>query len=87
MRNFKDPQYKKWRQQVYKRDHYKCQWPHCNLKCKLNAHHIKNWAQFPGLRYEVANGITLCKYHHDSIKNMEEIYASTFLKIVANKNA
>jgi predicted restriction endonuclease len=86
MRNFQDPQYKKWRTSVYKRDKFKCQWPHCQLKMKLNAHHIKNWAQFPGLRFEVSNGITLCKYHHDLIKGMEEIYASTFLKIISYNN-
>lgn len=42
------------------------------------------WAKFPGLRFEVSNGITLCKYHHDLIKGMEDIYAPTFLKILAN---
>ena len=85
MRNFNSPEYKEWRIKVYKRDKFTCQWPHCNCKQRLNAHHIKNWAQFPGLRYEVGNGITLCRAHHDSIKGMEEIYASTFLRIVASK--
>lgn len=85
MRNFKDPQYIKWRKSVYNRDSYKCQWPNCHLKQKLNAHHIKNWANYPGLRFLVDNGITLCKFHHDQIKGMEEIYAEVFLKIVASK--
>lgn len=84
LRNFGDPQYKKWRNAVYKRDHYRCRWPNCVLKRKLNAHHIKTWAQFPGLRFNVNNGITLCKYHHDLIKGMESIYEATFLKILAN---
>lgn len=84
MRNYKDPQYKKWRQQVYERDHYMCRWPNCNTKRKLNAHHIKTWANYPGLRFNVHNGITLCKYHHDLIKGMEEVYAGTFLKILSN---
>jgi predicted restriction endonuclease len=83
-RNFNDPQYKKWRKDVYKRDQYCCRWPNCNLKKKLNAHHIRTWAQFPGLRFDVNNGITLCKYHHDLIKGMEAIYESTFLKILLN---
>ena len=82
-RNFKDPQYIKWRKEVYKRDSYCCRWPNCKIKNKLNAHHIKNWAEFPGLRFNVSNGITLCKYHHSSIKGQEEIYSSTFLRIVA----
>ena len=86
MRNFKDPQYVAWRKAVYKRDNYSCQWPNCTLKSKLNAHHIKNWAQFPGLRFVIENGITLCRYHHDMIKGLEESFASTFMRIIANKN-
>lgn len=85
MRNFDSPEYKSWRTQVYKRDKFTCQWPGCSCKNKLNAHHIKNWANFPGLRYEVGNGITLCRDHHNAIKGMEEIYAASFLRIVASK--
>mgnify|MGYP001189276499 FL=1 len=85
-RNFKDPQYIKWRKLVYKRDGYKCQWPGCGMGKKLNAHHIKRWADFPGLRFEVSNGVTLCRYHHDMIKGMEDNYESIFLKI-AHANA
>lgn len=82
-RNFKDPQYKLWRKNVYERDHYSCRWPNCGSKKKLNAHHIKTWSGFPGLRFVVANGITLCKYHHDLIKGMEEVYAATLLKLAS----
>jgi hypothetical protein len=86
LRNFNDPQYKEWRISVYKRDKFSCQWPHCTVKNKkLNAHHIKNWAQFPGLRFVVDNGITLCRYHHDMIKGLEESYAPTFMRIIASK--
>ena len=84
-RNFGDPQYKKWRKAVYERDNHKCQWPNCTMKRKINAHHIKTWAGFPGLRFDVNNGITLCKYHHDLIKGMEEDYSLSFLKIVFSK--
>ena len=83
-RNYGDPQYKKWRQAVYRRDHYCCRWPNCKVNKKLNAHHIKTWAHYPGLRFEVGNGITLCRYHHNLIKGQDELYASTFLKILAN---
>lgn len=85
-RNFKDPKYIEWRKAVYARDKFKCQWPNCNKKSRLNAHHIKNWAEFPGLRFVVDNGITLCRDHHDMIKSMEESYASTFMRIVAANN-
>lgn len=84
-RNFKDPQYIEWRKNIYKRDNFKCQWPNCKQNKKLNAHHIKNWANFPGLRFIIDNGITLCKYHHDMIKGLEEIYAPTFMRIIASK--
>lgn len=86
-RNYQDPQYKKWRQLIKKRDNHTCRWPHCNSKKKIHAHHINKWADFPGLRYNLLNGITLCKVHHDFIKNNEENYAPFFLKLVlAQKN-
>ena len=85
MRNFHDPQYKKWRQEVYKRDHFQCQWPGCSSRKKLNAHHIKTWVDYPGLRFIVQNGITLCYLHHKMIKGMEALYETSFLRILANK--
>lgn len=86
-RNFEDPQYKKWRLDVYKRDKFKCQWPGCSASKKgLNAHHIKTWADFPGLRFEVNNGITLCKLHHKMIQGMEDNYAEIFLRIAYNND-
>lgn len=85
-RDFSDPLYKKWRTSIYERDNHCCQWPGCNSKKKLNAHHILLWAHNPGLRFNVDNGITLCYQHHKMIRGLEEIYAPAFLKIVlANK--
>lgn len=86
MRNYNDPQYKKWRKSIYTRDSYCCQWPNCNCGKKLNAHHIYRWADFPGLRYHINNGITLCKTHHDMIKNNEDNYRGFFLKLIINKH-
>jgi len=85
LRNFKDPLYSKWRKRVYKRDNFTCQWPGCNQTKRLNAHHIKKWSDYVGLRFEEKNGITLCFNHHKLIKNMEEIYEGVLLKIVASK--
>ena len=81
-RDFKDKQYKDWRLAVYTRDNFECKWPNCNSKKRINAHHIKTWAHFPGLRFEVNNGITLCKAHHDLIKGKEEDYSYSFLQIL-----
>jgi 5-methylcytosine-specific restriction endonuclease McrA len=69
-------EYKQWRSEVYKRDKYTC------VLCKkqningerttLNAHHIKSFAKYPKLRFEIDNGITLCVPCHkltDNYKN------------------
>jgi hypothetical protein len=83
-RDFNSPEYKRWRQQVYTRDKFCCRWPNCQNNKKLNAHHIKTWAHYPGLRFDVNNGITLCKEHHKMIQGMEDIYEATFFRILAN---
>jgi len=86
LRNYDDPEYKKWRKLIYSRDKYKCQWPGCKNNKKLNAHHIKTWADNPGLRFHPMNGITLCKEHHKAITGMESYYESVFLKIIRDNS-
>lgn len=55
--------YKAWRKTVYKRDDFTCVW--CGYKGdKLQADHIKPFAFFPELRFEVNNGRTLCVECH-----------------------
>lgn len=52
-----------WRQKVYERDGFLCQ--NCKIKGnRLNAHHIIPWASNPDLRFDINNGITLCKSCH-----------------------
>ena len=73
-RDWYNPQYKKWRLDVYHRDKFKCCWPNCKCKTKLNAHHILDWSRYPLLRFNVNNGITLCKKHHKIVTGRESYY-------------
>ena len=86
-RDYSDPLYKKWRKQVFARDKYKCQMPGCNTKSTLQAHHIKRWASNPTLRFDVSNGITLCKRCHSSIWQREEQHEELFMSIIASKSS
>lgn len=56
-----------WRMAVFKRDNFICQF--CkNRGGYLEADHIKPWAYFPKLRFELSNGRTLCRKCHDKTK-------------------
>lgn len=56
-------EYREWRTAVYKRDNYTCQ--ECQqIGGKLNADHIKPFAHYPELRFELSNGRTLCVECH-----------------------
>lgn len=62
----KSLEYKLWREAVFKRDNYTCVL--CNRKKevsgKLNADHIKPFAYFKKLRFDINNGRTLCEECH-----------------------
>lgn len=60
--------YKEWRNAVFERDNWTC--VHCGLRSKakkrleIQADHIKPFALFLELRFELSNGRTLCKLCH-----------------------
>lgn len=55
----KSAKYKEWRRSVFERDNYTCVW--CNQHGRdLNADHIKPFAFFEELRFDINNGRTLC---------------------------
>lgn len=59
-------EYKLWRKTVFVRDCYTCQ--SCNARgVYLNAHHVKPWAKYPELRFELSNGVALCEPCHDAV--------------------
>ena len=85
-RNYDDPVYRDWRVKVYKRDKFTCQMPGCKCKKRLNAHHIQKWASASALRYDIDNGITLCRFCHSKVNTNEIHYEKLFSEIVRNKN-
>lgn len=60
---FYNPLHAEWRKKVFKRDGYDCQ------KCgqhgqKLCAHHIESYSKNKEKRYDINNGVTLCRSCH-----------------------
>lgn len=61
---YEDNRYVLWSKAVKVRDDFCCKI--CGAKnVSLESHHIKAWASYPEDRYDINNGITLCKVHHD----------------------
>jgi 5-methylcytosine-specific restriction endonuclease McrA len=64
---FSDERYLIWRTAVLERDNYVCQ--DCGRVCAkyergLAAHHLLSYAEHPDMRYEISNGVTLCRDCH-----------------------
>lgn len=56
--------YRLWEKNVFAHDNYVCKRCDEDRAYKLVAHHVKNFAQYPKLRFKVKNGITLCRDCH-----------------------
>lgn len=67
-------EYKKWRDAVFERDNYTCGICKNSKGGNLNAHHIKNFAEFPLLRFDVDNGTTLCQDCHGVVHFLPDSY-------------
>jgi len=77
-----DPEYKQWVKQVKKRDNNICQLKNKDCSGYHIVHHIKSWKQYPELRYNINNGITLCQAHHPKTRAEEQRLEPILLKLV-----
>jgi len=84
-RKDKDSAYIDWRLQVYKRDNHECKMKNNECKGRIEAHHILPWRDHKSLRYDINNGICLCKYHHPR-KRIEEARLSPYFQEIINNN-
>jgi 5-methylcytosine-specific restriction endonuclease McrA len=75
---------KAWRTAVLKRDRYNCQArAGLGTPCdgRKEAHHVTPRSRAPQLLLDVANGLTVCAFHHDVIdRNPAEAKALGLLK-------
>lgn len=57
-----------WRRCVFERDDYVCDV--CGVRGgRLQAHHLDCWSAYPNRRFDVSNGVTLCRAHHRTFHN------------------
>lgn len=72
-------EYQQWKKNVFARDKYHCVM--CGSTHKIEAHHIKTFADFKELRMSLDNGITLCHEHHLKTYGKEEVYEPYFINV------
>lgn len=82
-----NPEYKQWRKSVRDRDGWVCKISNGDCLGKVVAHHILPWRDYPELRYNINNGITLCRFHHPK-KRADEIKLSPYFQrlVLSNRN-
>ena len=78
----KDSAYSAWRKTVWLRDNFACKIGNPDCVGRIEAHHILRWAEYPELRYEVNNGITLCHFHHPRKRNDEMRLSPYFQELI-----
>ena len=77
--------WKDLQKRCFARDNYKCQFPNCNSKRKLQMHHIIKKSDAPLLTFDINNVITICWEHHKLITGDEDRYQQIFFGILGDK--
>ena len=75
--------YREWRRQVFERDNFQCRV--CFFKGNLFAHHIKVYGKYKSLRYNLDNGITLCKLCHKITLGKEHLFEKYLTALLKNE--
>jgi len=79
----KNREFRQWRAAVFARDDWTCQ--RCGARAqaglcvRIAPHHIKPFATFPKLRFELDNGVTLCNTCHHFVHSKANT-TNAFLK-------
>lgn len=79
-----DSAYYEWRKSVWIRDNYRCALKDENCSNDIVAHHILGWTEYPKLRYDINNGITLCRFHHPMSRKKEKELIVKFQNFIIN---
>lgn len=75
--------HREWSNKVKNRDGRRCKIENTDCKGGLEAHHILGWKEYPDLRYQINNGITLCHAHHPRKRAEEKRLIPTFTELVS----
>ena len=75
--------YRNWMFDVKERDNWKCKINNSDCSGRLESHHILDWKNYPELRYDINNGITLCHAHHPRGRIKEAELSPYFQELVA----
>ncbi len=51
---------------------------------KIVAHHILSWREYPELRHDINNGVTLCHFHHPKKRDDEKRLSNLFSELIKN---
>jgi len=81
-----DGRYREWMLAVKKIDNWKCKINNRDCNGKLESHHILNWKDYPELRYDINNGITLCHAHHPRGREREAELSPYLQQLVAERH-